>query len=151
MPPANPPVEYSKIVADNRTAAELAEVGRAAAAFAASTHTAAATQAAPGDWLNSLNSDERKGTPIWSGALMYWPDALAALARFSKYGNDKHNPGQPLHWNREKSSDHKDCVARHLIGLGGKDTDGMRHELGMAWRALAVLQLAIERNPEDFK
>ncbi len=44
------------------------------------------------------DSDERKEIPIFSGVMNYFPLALAAVARHSKRGNDKHNPGQPLHW-----------------------------------------------------
>jgi hypothetical protein len=99
----------------------------------------------PGDWLNSLTSAERKDIPMARGLLDYFPDALAAVARHSKQGNDKHNPGQPLHWSRHKSSDHADCILRHLAGRGKRDSaDGSRHSVGLAWRALAMLQLEIE-------
>jgi hypothetical protein len=30
--------------------------------------------------------------------LDYFPDALAAVAQISYQGNQKHNPGEPLHW-----------------------------------------------------
>jgi hypothetical protein len=99
----------------------------------------------PGDWLNGRTSSQRKDIPMARGLLDYFPDALAAIARHSKQGNDKHNPGQPLHWSREKSSDHADCILRHLAGRGGRDSaDGSRHSIGLAWRALALLQLEIE-------
>ena len=99
----------------------------------------------PGDWLNERTSAQRKEIPMARGVLDYFPDALAAIARHSKQGNDKHNPGQPLHWSREKSSDHADCILRHLAGRGGRDSaDGSRHSIGLAWRALALLQLEIE-------
>lgn len=35
-----------------------------------------------------------KDTPLYSGVLNYFPNALAAIARVSKRGNDKHNPGE---------------------------------------------------------
>lgn len=94
----------------------------------------------------SLPSDakDRKNLPIYSGVLSYFPDAIAAVAAVSQAGNDQHNPGQPLHWSREKSADHADCIARHLMEHGLLDTDGMRHSAKMAWRALALLQLEIE-------
>jgi hypothetical protein len=82
--------------------------------------------------------------PMARGLLDYFPDALAAVARHSKASNDKHNPGQPLQWSREKSSDHADCILRHLAGRGGRGEDGARHSVGLAWRALALLQLEIE-------
>jgi hypothetical protein len=40
------------------------------------------------------DSTERKNIPIVSGCLDYAPAALAGMARWSKVGNDKHNPGQ---------------------------------------------------------
>lgn len=94
----------------------------------------------------------RKAVPIYSGVLMYFPDAIAAVAACSKAGNDQHNPGQPLHWAREKSTDHHDCIARHLMEAGTRDSDGIRHSAKLAWRALAALQLEIEavrRAPAD--
>ncbi len=87
---------------------------------------------------------DRKTIPIATGVLDYFPLALAEVARISKAGNDQHNPGQPLHWNRGKSSDHADCVTRHLIERGTIDSDGMRHSGKMAWRALALLQEELE-------
>ena len=93
----------------------------------------------------SSDSAERKSMPITTGVLDYFPLALAAVARLSKKGNDKHNPGQPLHWSRNKSQDQADCIARHLIDRGTIDPDsGEYHEVGLAWRALALLELAEE-------
>jgi hypothetical protein len=103
----------------------------------------------PGDWLNGLDSAQRKATPMCTGVLDYFPDALAAIAQHSKAGNDKHNPGQPLHWAREKSTDHADCIMRHLANRGTRDQDGQWHSVGLAWRALALLQLEIEERMRD--
>lgn len=90
------------------------------------------------------NPKDRKDTPITTGVLDYFPLAMAAVAQCSKAGNDQHNPGQPLHWAKEKSTDHADCITRHLIERGTKDTDGIRHSAKVAWRALALLQTEIE-------
>jgi hypothetical protein len=79
-----------------------------------------------------------------TGVLDYFPDALAEVARVSKAGNDQHNPGQPLHWAREKSTDHADCIVRHLTERGTRDTDGQLHSAKTAWRALALLQTELE-------
>jgi hypothetical protein len=87
---------------------------------------------------------QRKQIPLVTGVLDYFPDALCAVAEVSRAGNDQHNPGQPLHWAREKSNDHVDCVGRHLIERGTIDTDGQRHTAKAAWRILALLQLEIE-------
>ena len=96
--------------------------------------------------LENMTSEERKNTPLYSGVLAYFPDALAAVAQLSKFGNDKHNPGQPLHWAKEKSKDHLDCIARHLAGQGTLDPEsGFLHDVGLAWRALANLQTIIDK------
>lgn len=87
---------------------------------------------------------ERKQHPVASGVLDYFPDALAAIARVSWQGNEQHNPGQPLHWARGKSTDEADTMIRHFLQRGSLDTDGLRHTAKMAWRALALLQKEIE-------
>ena len=87
----------------------------------------------------------RKDTPLYSGVMAYFPDALCEVARLSKIGNDQHNPGQPMHWAKDKSTDHEDCIARHLLDHGKRDTDGVRHSAKVAWRALAMLQIEIEK------
>jgi hypothetical protein len=86
------------------------------------------------------DSEERKQIPIFSGFLNYFPLAVAAVARISKRGNDKHNPGQPLHWSRDKSTDHEDCIARHLIDVETLTAGEYEDAAAMAWRALAKLQ-----------
>ena len=86
----------------------------------------------------------RKQYPISSGVLDYFPDAIVALANLSWRGNDQHNPGQPLHWAREKSGDEADTMLRHFLQRGTVDSDGVRHTAKMAWRALALLQKEIE-------
>lgn len=94
--------------------------------------------------LLPTDAKERKGIPITSGVLDYFPAALIAVARVSKAGNDQHNPGQLLHWARGKSMDHADTIVRHLMERGTFDTDGQRHSAKMAWRALALLQEELE-------
>jgi hypothetical protein len=93
----------------------------------------------------TTDSSARKGVPLASGLLDYFPDALFDVARLSQIGNDKHNPGQPLHWSRNKSNDHRDTIMRHLAESGVIDTDKVLHDTKVAWRALAQLQLSIER------
>jgi Domain of unknown function (DUF5664) len=86
----------------------------------------------------------RKALPVCTGCLDYFPDALLAVAELSRIGNDQHNPGQPLHWAKDKSTDEPDALLRHLIDRGTLDTDGVRHSAKVAWRALALLQREIE-------
>jgi hypothetical protein len=91
------------------------------------------------------DSQHRKTLPIATGVLDYFPAALAEVARLSRAGNEKHNPGQPLHHARGKSSDHADCIIRHLIDRGTIDPeDGVLHDVKVAWRALALLQETLE-------
>lgn len=93
----------------------------------------------------STDAKFRKESPITTGVLDYFPLALIEIARLSKAGNDQHNPGEPLHWAKEKSTDHADCIVRHLLERGTLDTDGMRHSAKVAWRALALLQIELEQ------
>ena len=94
------------------------------------------------------DSKERKNYPLVTGCLQYFPKALAEIARLSKLGNDKHNPGQPLHWSRDKSNDHLDCIGRHLLEAGTMDktwgSENVRHSTQLAWRALANLEIELE-------
>ncbi len=87
----------------------------------------------------------RKAMPMARGLLDYFPAALAAVANVSKVGNDKHNPGEPMHHARGKSMDHADTIIRHLVERGTVDTDGLRHSAKAAWRALALLQEELEQ------
>lgn len=89
------------------------------------------------------DSEERKGVPLYSGVLRYFPAALAGVAMVSKWGNDKHNPGEAMHHAREKSVDEADCLVRHLIDLaenGGYDEHSIPQVAYIAWRALALAQ-----------
>ncbi len=90
------------------------------------------------------DAEARKAIPLATGVLDYFPDALAAVAETSRAGNDKHNPGEPLHWDRTKSTDEADCLLRHFVDRGKIDSDGIRHSAKVAWRALALLQKEIE-------
>lgn len=69
--------------------------------------------------------------------------SLAAVAQVSWYGNEKHNPGQPLHHARGKSTDHADCILRHHVERGGFDGP-MRHSACKLWRGLIAWQEDLE-------
>jgi hypothetical protein len=86
----------------------------------------------------------RKAQPIARGCLDYFPDALLAVAELSWVANEQHNPGEPLHWAKEKSTDEADALLRHLIDRGKIDDDGIRHSAKVAWRGLALLQREID-------
>lgn len=117
-------------------------VSKPAAAPAA---TAAVTPPPPAvrRLLGVLTSAERKEYPITTGVLDYFPDAIAMVAHVSFLGNQKHNPGQALHWARGKSMDHEDCIARHTIERDVVE-DKVLHAANRAWRSLAALQEMVE-------
>ena len=88
----------------------------------------------------------RKAAPMCRGLLDYFPAALFAVAEHAYRSDRKHNPDAPEgsdpHWARDKSSDHFDCIVRHLAERG---TDPAYHLRATAWRALAALQEHMER------
>ena len=85
---------------------------------------------------------DRKATPVFSGVLKYFPNALKEVSKCSKAGNDQHHPDKPLHWDMDKSKDEYDALTRHLIDhtINPIDDDGMLHLTKVAWRALAGLE-----------
>lgn len=108
------------------------------------------------------DSGERKKIPLLSGVLKYAPAALAGVARISYEGNEKHNPGEPLHHARGKSRDHGDCIIRHTMDLEDLRAQIERSQLNYlpesplvqklleeafcrAWRALIEAQELAER------
>ena len=93
-------------------------------------------------------AEQRKQSPVWSGVLNYFPDAIRGVAHASFIGNEQHNPNTPLHWDRSKSGDELDALSRHLIEAGTVDDDGVLHSTKVAWRALANLQKELERAGE---
>jgi hypothetical protein len=97
--------------------------------------------------LSLPDADAERGVfPMAHGLLDYFPNALAYVSWVSHIGNQQHNPGQLMHWAREKSTDHENKIMRHLIDRGRKDRRGVRHSGSLAWRALAMLQVELERD-----
>ena len=96
--------------------------------------------------MPTKKAKDRKSTPVFSGVLKYFPDAINEVAKRSKIGNDQHNPNKPLHWDRAKSGDELDALTRHLIEAGTMDDDNVRHSTKVAWRSLANLQKELERD-----
>ena len=103
------------------------------------------------DMLNGFNKPTeevvtkaatRKATPVFSGVLKYFPNALKEVAKCSQAGNDQHHPDKPLHWDMNKSKDEYDALTRHLIDhtINPIDDDGTLHLAKVAWRALAGLE-----------
>ena len=89
---------------------------------------------------------ERKNIPIYSGFIAYFPHAMVEVAKLSKRGNDQHNPGKPLHWDRSKSGDELDALARHLLGttMAENVEDELEDATAVAWRAMAHLEKLCE-------
>lgn len=79
---------------------------------------------------------ERKKIPVYSGFVHYFPLAIIAVAKKSQEGNDQHNPGAPVHWDRTKSGDELDALMRHIID---------REWDSVAWRAMANLEKQEEK------
>lgn len=82
------------------------------------------------------------------GLLDYFPDALAYVSHVSYVANEQHNPGEEMHWAKDKSTDHADSLLRHLAERGYLDDDGLLHSGKVAWRALANLQIELEQRGE---
>lgn len=95
-------------------------------------------------YLREATPPTRKHYPLATGCLDYFPDALMAVAHCSYVGNEQHNPGTPLHWDRSKSGDEADAMMRHFLQRGTMDTDGIRHSAKVVWRGLAMLQKELE-------
>ena len=97
--------------------------------------------------MNNLTAEERKGIPVYSGFIKYFPDAILAVAQLSRIANEQHNPGTEVHWDKSKSQDEPDALMRHLIDEAKgehRDIDNVRHLTKVAWRAMANLQRTIE-------
>jgi hypothetical protein len=94
-----------------------------------------------------VDNEARKALPLWSFLMEYFPDAFVEVCKVAVVGNNQHNPGQPLRWAREKSTDQMNTAFRHLFdyGRGTKmDVDGVLHLAKAIWRLSAQLQLDVE-------
>ena len=134
---------------NQRTLDELSGIGQSGVPYRG--ESAARNDKTLGEVAAKMREEERiwrKQRPLYSGVLMYFPDALLEVAYCSYKGNEQHNPGEPLHWAKEKSQDELDAMARHSLEAGTKDSDGVRHSAKIAWRALANLQREIDKEKE---
>ena len=95
---------------------------------------------------NQDTAKERKAMPVFSGVLKYFPNALKEVSKCSQAGNDQHGNGDKLFWDRSKSGDELDALARHLIdhSINPLDEDGQLHLAKVSWRALAALEKYLE-------
>lgn len=97
---------------------------------------------------NLPTAAQRKEFPLATGCLDYFPDALAYVAHVSWASTQQHHPGSEMHWDRLKSTDEANTLARHFTERGLIDTDKLRHTGKVAWRALAMLQKELEESGE---
>ena len=87
---------------------------------------------------------ERKKIPL-AALFNYFDLAFIEVAKVIYAGNAQHNPGSTtMVWHRSKATDQDECLLRHFIERGTRDTDGLRHSAKVVWRALAALQLEME-------
>jgi hypothetical protein len=106
-------------------------------------------QAETGKALYGLPTEDKvrkEDYPLYSFMFGYFPDAWLAVVQVAVAGNKQHNPGQPLHWARGKSTDQMNTAWRHQWDYGRgvkRDTDGQFHLAKAVWRLMA-LQLDIE-------
>jgi hypothetical protein len=102
-----------------------------------------------------IDDKARKDLPLWSFMFEYFPDAWLEVVRVSVEGNKQHNPGQPLHWAREKSTDQLNTAMRHQFdyGTGVKidSKDGCYHLAKAIWRLMAQLQLDLDLEAKEKK
>lgn len=92
----------------------------------------------------------QKKTPLYQVLFGMFPNAAKAIAEHSLYGSEKHNPGQEVHWAFDKSTDHPGSLTRHLSAAGTVDPEtGKSHTIGMAWRALAMLETELIQDGAD--
>ena len=91
-------------------------------------------------------AEDRKATPVYSGVLKYFPNALKEVSKCSLAGQKQHNHGNELYWDKSKSNDNEDALVRHLIDHSSNplDDDGVLHLAKVAWRALASLEIYLE-------
>ena len=109
---------------------------------------------APKKNVPGLNDDAeaRKGAPVDDVILGYFPNAIAEISRYAKFGNDKHNPGENLHWAFQKSTDHGNCLVRHQMRAAEIDpSSGFYHAIAVAMRALMQAETILLKNHPELE
>ena len=95
----------------------------------------------------------RKNRPVYSGVLKYFPRSVMEVAHCSWLGQQQHNPGKPLGWDRSKSGDELDAMLRHVMDcrddLLCKDSDGSYHYAKVLWRLHAQFEKLLEDEDEQ--
>lgn len=90
-------------------------------------------------------------SPVWQGALSYFPRALAAVARVSQVGARKYAwkgwESVPDGFNR-----YSNALARHFLAEGYEELDSdtaCLHAEQVAWNALARLELLLKEKYKE--
>lgn len=96
-----------------------------------------------------MTPEQRKQRPVYNGVLKYFPDALLEVAYVSWVGNEQHNKGEPMHWDKTKSIGTGDEIIRHLMSKDKYDTDGVLHLAKVCWRSLELLQRELDKEKEN--
>lgn len=96
------------------------------------------------------DAQERKRIPVYSGFICYFPYAIVEVAKVSYRGNEQHNPGSPLHWDRTKSGDELDALTRHLLDSTFPQSldDKIEEAAARTWRSLADLEKLCEQRAD---
>jgi len=105
-----------------------------------------------GDDMLPTDAQERKNTPVYTGFICFFPLAIAEVARHSHESTQQHHPGEPCHWDKNKSTDEKDSQARHLLDQAFPDQtldEEIGHARAGAWRAMANLERLCSQRIEN--
>lgn len=92
----------------------------------------------------------RARTPVFEGFIMFFPDAVEAVAEVSVAGNKQYNLGT-LRLVEDFSVDPFNKAMRHMMDhKRGQvfDTDKTRHLAKAAWRVMQALQLSIKEEKQ---
>lgn len=104
-------------------------------------------------WFTEDDKTRKGKWPVWDYMFKYFPLAFLEEVRVAVLGNEQHNPGQPLHWAREKSTDQLNTAFRHQFDYAEakargvvvpRDKDGKAQLAQAIWRLKAQLQLDLE-------
>src|SRR3546814_19124720 len=80
------------------------------------------------------DATKRLEYPMDDGLLDYFPNALAEVSRLSHAATKPHHTDKPIHWDRSKSTAHRNKIMRHLVDAGKLDAKGIRHYARVALR-----------------
>jgi hypothetical protein len=104
-------------------------------------------------WFGEDDKVRKGDWPVYSYMFDYFPLAYLEEVRVAVVGNKQHNPGEPLRWAREKSTDQLNTCMRHLFDYAKAKKEGQvcpRDATGKSvlaqaiWRLKAQLQLDAE-------